>query len=135
METPLFIYWSIDQPTFENECVFMSLVGKGGWKDRKPCSQRKSVLCKMPRHIHIYSLTMTSDGRVKPQCLRGHEIKNMTVKGVVECGEACWAEPRCRSFNLGQRGPPKICQLNNATIIESDEGDVVYDDQCNYFEI
>ena len=83
--------------------------------------------------VHVYSLTMAADGRVKPQCLHSHDIKNVTAKGVIKCGDACWAEPRFRSFNLWQGSQHENCQLNDATLLESDKEDVIYDDECNYF--
>ena len=128
---PVFTYWSTDLG--QAECVSMSAYYDGKWK-YSSCSNKQFVVCEMPRHrVHVYCLTMAADGRVKPQCLHGYEIKNVTAKGVIECGDACWAEPRCRSFNLWQGGQHEICQLNNATLLESDEDDVIYHDECNYF--
>ncbi len=134
-QEPQFTYWNKYQPTKDQRCILMSEQNQGKWQYDVLCTSHKLVVCEMHRQVHVYSLTMASDGRVKTRCLRDHNIKSVAVKGVIECGEACWAEPRCRSFNLWQGGPPKICQLNNATILESDEGDAIYDDKCNYFEL
>ena len=124
----------IHNHTNSSDCVMMSKGNDGKWQDTHFCTLEKKVICEMSRQVHVYSLTMGEDGRVQRQCLSGHEIKNVTVSGVIECGKACWAEPECHSFSLRQKGPLKVCQLNDATILEA-ESDVVYDSECSHFEL
>ena len=132
-QASIFTNWVSEFREIESSCAYMSNAHNGKWYNND-CSTKLFVVCEMSRQlVHVYSLTMAADGRVKPQCLYGHEIKNVTAKGVIKCGDACWAEPRCRSFNLWQGGQPEICQLNDATLLESDKEDVIYDDECNYF--
>ena len=117
-----------------NNCVFLSKVNGGRWQSDVVCDHARFTVCEMPRRIKLYSFTMSADGRVQHRCLHGHEIKKVSVNGLIECGEACWAEPQCRSFNLRRGGgASKICQLNNATIGESGGDDVSSDKMCNYF--
>ena len=101
------------------------------------CNIMRLVVCEMQSsktHAQAYCVSLGADGRVGPQCLHGHEIKTLPVTGVSECGQACWAEPRCRSFNLQLRGPAKICQLNKATRLEAG-ADYTVEKKCVHFDL
>ncbi|XP_038047383.1 snaclec A11-like [Patiria miniata] len=102
---------------------------------KRNCNQRKFVMCEMPHFVPSYCVSLGADGRVARRCLHGHEIKKLTVQGVLECGQACWAERRCRSFNLWQGGLVKTCQLNNATRNEVSASYPIENGNCFYFDL
>ena len=113
-------------------CVYKA--GKfNGHLNTANCSKNRFVMCEMPHLVRTYCTPFGPDGRIAQRCLHGHKIKNLTVKGVSECSQACWAEPRCLSFNLWQEGPAKTCELNNA--IRSEESPVNFAEECLFFEL
>ncbi|XP_071808018.1 snaclec 3-like [Asterias amurensis] len=111
-------------------CIRMASKYGSKWGDTD-CNNVNFAACEMrvPRPV---CLTADDDGRFASQCLLNHDIKNLTAMGVIGCGQACWAEPRCHSFNLWQQG--KICQLNNATR-KADVSDFKKVNDCSYFEL
>ncbi|XP_033645313.1 snaclec mucrocetin subunit beta-like [Asterias rubens] len=114
-----------------DDCVRM-LSNSGDWDDC-PCSATFFAACEMRVPHPVYCLTADDDGLFTSRCLLNHDIKNLTAKGVVGCGQACWAEPRCHSFNLWQQG--KICQLNNASRLEAGVADFKNIEGCSFFEL
>ncbi|XP_022106831.1 snaclec stejaggregin-A subunit beta-3-like [Acanthaster planci] len=114
-------------------------VSKGGWGDgyqkSESCTINKFAICEMPRLASTYCTSLRPDGRMARWCLHGYEIKNVTVKAVSECGQACWAEPQCRSFNLWQGGLAKTCQLNRATRNEVSSDAFCEQGLCTYFDL
>ncbi|XP_038047384.1 C-type lectin domain family 4 member D-like [Patiria miniata] len=121
-----------------NDRIGQFCIAKGPYQDGElylsDCYARKCVMCEMPCVVPSYCASLGTDGRVAP-CLHGHEIKNLTVQGVSECGQACWAEPRCRSFNLWQGGPAKTCQLNDVTSNEVSADNLTEQGKCTFFEL
>ncbi|XP_071797130.1 snaclec EMS16 subunit alpha-like [Asterias amurensis] len=127
--------WEDDYPTSSDDnCVVISKF-HGRWRN-KPCSKMKSAACERPldarRHTPFFCLQTGPDGRVESQCLVGHVMKELLADGVVSCGKACRSEPRCRSFNLlMEEGPGKmVCQLNNASLQEAADADIVDKENC-----
>ena len=106
----------------------------GKWGDRI-CALEKFVACEMHVNPRSYCLQADADGRFTPQCLLHHDIKNLTVTGIPGCGQACWAEPQCHSFNIWkQPGKETICQLNSAVSTLS-EGDIKLVTGCTLFTL
>ena len=125
--------WANDKVLNRGEdCIKMSEKYDGKWGDDE-CSLHKFVACEMRVPHPVYCLTADNGRRFTPQCLLNHDIKNLTAKGVIGCGQACWAEPRCHSFNLWQLG--KICQLNYASRLEADVTDFISVDGCSHFSL
>ena len=115
-------------------CVTMGLWSVGHFYAVR-CSLNRFVICEMPYLVPTYCTSLGPDGRIARRCLHGHDIKNLTATGVSECGQACWAEPRCRSFNLWQGGPGTTCQLNNATRNKVSPGTFYEQGRCTYFTL
>ena len=106
---------------------------EGKWGD-KECDPVKFTACEMKDVSNpVYCLTADDEGRFIPQCLLNHDIKNLTANGIIGCGQACLAEPRCHSFNLWQLG--KICQLKYASRLEADVTDFISVDGCSHFSL
>ncbi|XP_071807017.1 snaclec agkisacutacin subunit A-like [Asterias amurensis] len=125
--------WAQGQPDKGNEeCIRMAHTFGGKWGDSN-CTLDKFAACEMSVPEPEYCLTAEDYGRFTPQCLLNHDIKNLTANGVIGCGQACWAEPRCHSFNLWQKG--KICQLNNASRLQADVADIKIIEGCSFFEL
>ena len=118
------------------ECVLMALKFNGTWQ-HFICNSANFVVCEMKQQQpYTYTLVAGNDGRFTPQCLRHHAIRSVPAKGVIGCGEACWDEPLCRSFNLWQGSQHGVCQLNNAThLIKTGRDNVISDKECIYFEL
>ncbi|XP_071808091.1 snaclec bothroinsularin subunit beta-like [Asterias amurensis] len=114
------------------DCVRMRQKNDGKWGDYF-CNGTFFAACEMRVPRPVYCLTADDDGRFTHQCLLNHDIKNLTAKGVIGCGQACWAEPRCHSFNHWQQG--KLCQLNNASRLEADVTDFKNKEGCSFFEL
>ncbi|XP_038045951.1 low affinity immunoglobulin epsilon Fc receptor-like [Patiria miniata] len=133
---PVYKNWKnkyFEQNNVNHRCVRMAK--NGNWRDTS-CSYLKYAACEMRVSRRSYCLQADADGRFTHQCLLNHEIKNLTAAGVIGCSQACWAEPRCRSFNLWQKGDDKkVCQLNNATRSEAEVTDLKYVKNCNLFEL
>ncbi|XP_071784473.1 snaclec bothroinsularin subunit beta-like [Asterias amurensis] len=128
-------YTSWRKNTYRDEgqdCIRMQSNHNGKWGDDS-CNHPFFAACEMRVPPPMYCLTADVDGRFTPQCLLNHDIKNLTTKGVIGCGQACWAEPRCHSFNLWQQG--KICQLNDASRMEADITDFKNMTGCSFFEL
>ncbi|XP_071808024.1 snaclec bothrojaracin subunit beta-like [Asterias amurensis] len=124
--------WRHDYDDDDGQYCIRMKQNNGKWSD-KVCSYAFFAACEMRVPRPVYCLTADDDGRFTPQCLLNHDIKNLTAKGVIGCGHACWAEPRCHSFNLWQQG--KICQLNNASRLEADVTDFKNIEGCSFFEL
>ena len=117
----------------EEDCIRMRPDQEGKWADLF-CTSAIFAACEMPHDSHpVYCLRADANGRFTPKCLLNHEIKNLTAEGVNGCGQACWAEPRCHSFNLWQQG--KICQLNDATRLDANVSDFQYVEDCYSFDL
>ena len=134
--TDIFANWSPTESL--NDVSGKKCIRKGGYSEGllfyDDCNKRMFAICEM-QSVSVYCVSPGADGRMTPQCLLGHEIKKLTVKGVSECGQACRAEPRCRSFNLWQGGPPKICQLNNVTRHAVSDRGFAKLGNCFYFDL
>ena len=115
------------------DCIRMRPDQDGKWADIY-CTSAMFAACEMQHDSHpVYCLTADANGRFTPQCLLNNEIKNLTAEGVIGCGQACWAEPRCHSFNIWQQG--KICQLNDETRLKADVSDFQYVEDCYSFDL
>ena len=132
-ETDIFTKWGGEGIPNEpqKKCVYKGPNDRGNLFSAD-CNELKFAMCETPS-VPVYCVSLGGDGRVTSQCLQGHEIKNLTVKGVSECGQACWAEPRCRSFNLWQGGRDQICQLNDAAYLEASIRSFINHGKCLYF--
>ena len=103
----------------DQECLRMTEIYDGGWADYY-CDAYFFVACEMRLPYRSYCSQADASGRLGGRCLLNHGIKNLTaVGGVLGCGEACWAEPRCHSFNLWQSDQGSMCQLNDATSLQA----------------
>ncbi|XP_071788414.1 snaclec stejaggregin-A subunit beta-2-like [Asterias amurensis] len=116
----------------DEDCIRMQQIYNGKWADQD-CSITHFAACEMRVPHPIHCMAADDDGRFTSQCLLNHDIENLTAKGVIGCGQACWAEPRCHSFNLWKQG--KICQLNNASRLEADVTDFKNMEGCSFFEL
>ncbi|XP_071808012.1 snaclec 3-like [Asterias amurensis] len=116
----------------DQHCIRMRTGSNGKWNDFD-CSATFFAACEMRVPRPVYCLTADDDGSFTSQCLLNHDIKNLTAKGVIGCGQACWAEPRCHSFNLWQQG--KMCQLNNVSRKEADVTDFKNVEGCSFVEL
>ncbi|XP_038057558.1 perlucin-like protein [Patiria miniata] len=136
-DRPQFTNWNGGNPHHhqDQDCIRMAEKYGGNWGD-SGCQSKKFASCEMRVSHRSYCLQADADGRFTPQCLLNHEIKNLTAAGVIGCGQACWAEPRCHSFNLWQKGDDKkVCQLNNASSIEADPAFLKKVESCNVFDL
>ena len=129
--------WGRGEPSrgLGEDCVRMT-EGFGGKLGDTNCHAVKFVACEIHVSPRMYCLEADAAGRLTPQCLLNHEIKNLTVTGVQGCGHACWAEPRCHSFNIwGQAAKNIICQFNNASSLEADVSDFKHLENCHFFDL
>ena len=134
---PDFTYWGNDKPHTDagQDCVRMHGNRDGRWGDNA-CHKLKFVACEMRVSPRLYCLLADTAEHVTSRCLLNHDIKNLTTTGVIGCGQACWAEPRCRSFNFKrQAAKTRICQLNSASSLEADATDLMHVENCNFFDL
>ena len=105
------------------------------WANTLPCDSatRKLAVCEMQAvRVSVCHTFTGPDGRVSKRCLYHHSIKNLTVRGLFDCGRACRAYPRCHSFNLRLISEKEmLCQLNDATGLKAD--DTKAKAGCDYF--
>ncbi|XP_038069320.1 galactose-specific lectin nattectin-like [Patiria miniata] len=137
-----FSNWYPGNPLTDNQrnCARMTIHDAGGlWSDNAPCGSknRKHAACEMTvSAMPAYHTFTGPDGRVPQRCLLHHDIKNLTAEGVLDCGWACRADPRCRSFNLWQSSKrEKMCQLNDVIHLGADVTDYKATNNCYYFEL
>ncbi|XP_038069106.1 CD209 antigen-like [Patiria miniata] len=134
-------YWGNPHNDSHCNCARMTVYGAGvSWADDVPCggsNNRKHAACEMTvSAVPAYHTITGPDGRIPQQCLLHHDIKNLKVDGVLACGWACLADPRCRSFNLWQSiKREKMCQLNDVTRQAADGNDFKATDNCYYFDL
>ncbi|XP_022096967.1 echinoidin-like [Acanthaster planci] len=133
--------WRGNQPDNNNgaDCAAMIRSNGGRWGDR-PCRELNFAVCQLPAilmSVPTVCLLINTDGRPASACLVGHNLKEIPVTGVVECGMACRLEPRCRSFNLVKQGRAgMLCQLKNVTWSEADEKSFMKtQENCYFFEL
>ncbi|XP_038066765.1 uncharacterized protein LOC119736828 [Patiria miniata] len=134
--------WNPGNPHTDNQlnCARMTThFGGGLWSDDVPCgsSKRKHAACEMTvSAMPVYHTYTGPDGRVSQRCLLNHDIKKLAAEGLLACGWACRADPRCRSFNLWQISKrEKMCQLNDVTRFGADCNDFKAIDKCYYFDL
>ena len=134
---PNFTNWANSEPTVTDTQRCIRLSTNAGYWANMQCSGQFHAMCELQIFKPVFCLPIVSDGRVKSPCLHGQEIESYPVTGVLQCGQACWAEPRCRSFNLWQQdGDEQICQLNNATrgaALDNISTDIMV--TCYYFDL
>ena len=107
----------------------------GAWGDKK-CDVNFFVACEMHLPPRLFCSQADASERLGGRCLLDHGIKNLTaVGGVLGCGEACWAEPRCHSFNLWQSDQGSMCQLNDATSLQADITDFKMAEDCYFYDL
>ncbi len=104
----------INQP---GECQMISLCSMQ--MAERNCNDKKRVLCK--RQLQKTSLQCQAafkqdDTNTMPSCLLNNTYKDIPLLHPIQCCIACYKDPDCLSFNLSG----KLCQLNNATIFQSD---------------
>ncbi|XP_038079230.1 echinoidin-like [Patiria miniata] len=136
--------WKDDQPDNDlngnADCAAMINGAGGRWGDRG-CTERHFSACQLPADTDTalsFCLQVGTEGRLaSPSCLVDHVVKELPVRGVVECGKACRSEPRCRSFNLLEEGPETmLCQLNNVARRQVEGEDSIPKLQnCYFFEM
>ncbi|XP_038072959.1 perlucin-like protein [Patiria miniata] len=107
------------------------------WVDNISCLRERFAACEMlASSVPAYHTFTGPDGRVPQRCLLHHDIRNLTVEGVLACGWACRAEPRCRSFNLWQSSKrEKMCQLNDVTGLVADDTIFKITNDCYFFDL
>ncbi|XP_038066767.1 C-type lectin domain family 3 member A-like [Patiria miniata] len=134
--------WNPGNPHTDNQrnCARMTVNrGGGSWSDSVPCGSRnrKHAACEMTvSAMPAYHIFTGPDGRVSQRCLLNHDIKKLAAEGLLACGWACRADPRCRSFNLWQISKrEKMCQLNDVTRFGADCNDFKAIDKCYYFDL
>ena len=135
-----FTYWAEGEPNYNQGdpsevryCARMKDV-LGRYAD-KPCDDMYYGICETSG-MHAYCILTDDKGRILSQCLTGHVIKELPIKGVITCGSACRDDPQCRSFNVrnANRGN-KTCQLNDMRREEVESGKFVEEENCYYFEM
>ena len=117
------------------DCLRMVAQYNGRWGDRN-CAKHFHVACEKKAFLqgHCSSPTRFIRATVKA-CLQSHEIAIFRVHGFAGCALACLAEEQCYSFNLvRQSDEVLICQLNNATLKETDELDIQNQMNCWLYE-
>ena len=108
----------------------------GGCLGDKECDVNWYVACEMRLPRLSYCSQADASGCFGGRCLLDHGIKNLTaVGGVLGCGEACWAEPRCHSFNLWQSDQGSMCQLNDPTSLQADVTDFKMAEDCYFYAL
>ena len=132
---PTFTFWADVSAATGTHDPCARMTGENGkWNDCR-CDREFYAACEMRVSPRSYCLQADADGRFTPQCLLHHDIKNLTVTGIPGCGQACWAEPQCHSFNIWkQPGKETICQLNSAVSTLSEE-DFKPVPSCTFFKI
>ncbi|XP_022084952.1 C-type lectin lectoxin-Lio3-like [Acanthaster planci] len=138
-EPAMYTNWHKKSPKFDDSlnCARVTVFQGGVWKNDLPCSttqERRFAACEMTAAVvPTYHAAIDLDGRISP-CLLHHEIKNVTAEGVLACGWACRAEPRCRSFNLWQGREKDLCQLNDVSR-RGVSTKFKREDNCFFFEL
>ncbi|XP_038069268.1 perlucin-like protein isoform X1 [Patiria miniata] len=131
--------WHPRYPSRSNKrnCARISTYEGWRWVDKTLCNRQRFAACEMtPSSVPAYHTFTGPDGRVPQRCLLHHDIKNLTAEGLLSCGWACWADPRCRSFNLWQSNKKeKMCQLNDVTRLVADDNDFKATDNCYFFNL
>ena len=135
----LYANWKDRQPNNVGgaDCGVMSLPGNGQWDDQS-CGLLRHVVCEFPIQYSRpkFCLTTEDDGSVSHKCLMHHAVTVLPVRGIIPCGKACLAEPRCRSFNVLKRGSNiGDCQLNYATRLEAGEENLEEIQDCLFFDL
>ena len=108
-ETKGYENWADGEPNNmpQSDCVKMWDTGNGQWDDTL-CS-RKDEYAVCERHVKntLVSTTQTDIiGRLTPQCLLHHAMKELMGNGVASCGKSCRSHPRCHSFKLMEQDCP-----------------------------
>ncbi|XP_033645334.1 snaclec convulxin subunit alpha-like [Asterias rubens] len=128
--------WDDGEPSdlFNEECARMAKSIGGRWADGY-CDSKYFVACEMSAFAYGCRQSSRRYKHIPQQCLLNHQIKSYPVKESIGCGQACWAEPLCRSFNLlKQDGIKPICQLNHASRMDADGTDIKYEENCYLYE-
>ena len=133
--TSNFRNWGSSNPTSSSgeDCARMTSGFGGDWADRY-CDENFFVACEMSALAYGCRQPSRRYIHVPQQCLLNHQIKSYPVNESIGCGQAFWAEPLCRSFNLWKQADNKTsCQLNHASLKESDVTDIKYEENCYFY--
>ncbi|XP_071789631.1 perlucin-like protein [Asterias amurensis] len=95
--------WAIGEPNNipESDCVKMWYTRNGLWDDTQCSREDEYAVCE--QHVKTPSVPTTLpdiNGRLTPQCLLHHAMRELMGNGVVSCGKSCRSHPLCYSFNL-----------------------------------
>ena len=131
--------WNDGEPddNDQTDCVAMKKFIQGKWAE-KICTKIQYAVCELPvfTTTPVFCLQTGFNGCFESQCMLSHAMKELRAEGVMSCGKACRSEPRCRSFNLLEKGRGEmVCQLNNATRHEVADGDMEAKDNCYFFDL
>ncbi|XP_033627303.1 hepatic lectin-like [Asterias rubens] len=103
-ETNGYENWGIGEPSYggDSDCGH---IWQDQWDDTD-CYYPKYAICE--RHVSTPVSTTQTDinGRLTPQCLLHHAMKELMGNGVASCGKSCRSHPRCHSFKLMEQDCP-----------------------------
>ncbi|XP_071789715.1 L-selectin-like [Asterias amurensis] len=116
-ETNGYENWGIGQPSDRYKMYNCGQIWRDQWDDTD-CYDPKYAICE--RHVSTpVSTTLPGiNGRLTPQCLLHHAMKELMGNGVVSCGKSCRSHPRCHSFNLIEQDCPPVTSTHNNISIE-----------------
>ena len=119
-------------------CAFIGNIISGGgrWHDA-PCSSMPRALCvlRSPPQARQQCYSRGNNRQAPKACLTGHVIRELATRSNFKCAAACIKEPKCRSFNVisADQGKPKMCQLNDAILLDYSADLIETNTQCNYY--
>ena len=115
--------WSSSGPGSDRNCVVMS-TDRLKW-NYWVCTGEKNVMCERPVPVYV-TRSMTCSAVANDRCLLGHTFETLSVRGRLQCCQACHNDQRCRSFNL--KG--NQCELNDVSY-----DDNLTDGNCVHYEL
>ena len=120
--------------SLREKCLRLSGIHDGKLADL-PCDFSKYLVCEMRASPRVsFSMPPALNGSYERTCLSNHDIKILPVTADADCALACWAEPRCHSFNLWQSEGSMSCQLNDATRLQADADDFQPSGSCTFYD-
>ncbi|XP_071789713.1 hepatic lectin-like [Asterias amurensis] len=104
-ETNGYENWGIGEPSDQEKRYNCGQVWRDQWDDTN-CYYSRYAICE--RHVSTPVSTTLPDinGRLTPQCLLHHAMKEINGNGGASCGKFCRSHPRCHSFNLTEQDCP-----------------------------
>ncbi|XP_071789717.1 perlucin-like protein [Asterias amurensis] len=94
--------WANGEPNNggDSDCGQMWLALNGQWDDNQCSYPYVNAVCKQHVSTPVSTTLPDINGRLTPQCLLHHAMKELMGNGVTSCGKSCRSHPRCHSFNL-----------------------------------